>query len=223
MGSSSGPLTGTEPTTGGSDTGSSSGGGGNSESLGQTTGGSTGVVTGSTGVVTSGGTSSGESSGGEASTTSGSTGGSSEGESSSGGESSGGVDLCADFKQPNCFKSGCDEGFECTQVPDDCVPSTCSCDPETGLPGVCTQDCGGGTCVPDGGVQCECLGDVDCLKVSSGCCLCNEGGDEVAAHKACVDQVMNCDLPPDQVFCPQVFLCTDAVPACKAGVCVLVQ
>jgi hypothetical protein len=54
-----------------------------------------------------------------------------------------------------------------------------------------------------------------------GCCPCNAGGQEVPAHKDCIDQVMKCDIPPDQVNCPQVFLCTDAQPACVNGACVL--
>ena len=151
----------------------------------------------------------------------GSTTGGSSGEGGSSGGSTGAVDLCADFKEPNCFTSGCEPGFECTQVPDDCVPSHCSCDPDTGLAGACTQDCGGGTCVQDGGVQCECESDADCVKTIAGCCECNEGGAEVAAHKDCLDQVMGCDLPPDEVVCLDVFLCTEAQPVCSAGACVL--
>jgi hypothetical protein len=219
--SSSDPST-ADPTSGGGP--ATTGTSGGSDSQGQTSGGSSGVVT--TGGPT---TSTDDTSGGPDETTSGSTSGttsgttstsSSSGEESSSDGSTGKLDLCEDFKQPNCFKSPCDDGFECKQVPDDCVPSNCTCDPETGLPGACTQDCGGGSCVPMG-VSCGCLSDADCVKTSSGCCLCNEGGDEVPAHKDCVDQVMKCDLPPDQVFCPQVFLCTDIKPACQAGVCVL--
>ena len=32
-------------------------------------------------------------------------------------------------------------------LPDDCVPSSCFCDDNSGVWG-CTEDCGGGTCVP---------------------------------------------------------------------------
>ncbi len=68
---------------------------------------------------------------------------------------------------------------------------------------------------------CGCAADSDCVKTSSGCCPCNAGGDEVAAAKSCIDQVMQCDKPPDEINCPQVFLCTDAQPACVQGLCVL--
>ena len=57
------------------------------------------------------------------------------------------VDLCADFEQPGCVASGCDDGFVCDTT-EGCVPSACGCDPETGAV-MCTADCGGGTCVPE--------------------------------------------------------------------------
>jgi hypothetical protein len=57
------------------------------------------------------------------------------------------VDLCANYVQPACIESGCLSGETCeTSV--GCVPSSCSCDSDTGAIG-CTEDCGGGTCVPD--------------------------------------------------------------------------
>lgn len=220
QGGTTGTVTAVDPTTGSPAVteGTSASG---SDSQGQTGGASTGA---SSGLSTSAGDSSGPDAttamtGGTTATTGGTTATTGAPDSSSGG-SSGGVDLCADFKQPNCFKSGCDGGFDCEQVVDDCVPSNCSCDPQTGLPGACTEDCGGGTCVPQGG-DCTCMKDTDCVKTSSGCCPCNAGGDEVPAHKACIAQVMQCNLPPDQINCPQVFLCTDVKPACQAGVCVL--
>jgi len=217
QGGTTGAATAVEPTTGGAAVTEGSGGtsASGSESQGQTGGAATGA---SSGVSTSAGDSSGPDA--TTATTADATTATTGGSDSSTGGSSGGVDLCADFKQPNCFKSGCEGGFDCVQVEGDCVPSNCSCDPQTGLPGACTEDCGGGTCVAQGG-DCTCMKDADCVKTSSGCCLCNAGGDEVPAHKACIEQVMLCDLPPDQVNCPQVFLCTDAKPACKAGVCVL--
>lgn len=161
-----------------------------------------------------------------------------------------GVDLCAGFKPPGCKKNDCAEGEECKVVEGMCVPTMCSCDPATGEQS-CDQDCGGASCVPTCGdivcdiacefgfktdangcqlcecvegpppVDCGCMTDKECVKTSTGCCPCNSGGDEVAAHMDCVDQVMQCDLPPEDVLCPQVYLCTDAKPACVAGQCVL--
>ncbi len=159
------------------------------------------------------------------------------------------ADLCAGYKPPGCKKNSCADGEECKVVESMCVPTACTCDPATGEE-ACSEDCGGGSCVPvcpdiqcdidcveyktdangcqlcecvDGPppVDCVCKTDKDCVKTSSGCCGCNEGGDEVPAHVDCVDQVKMCDLPPDQVICPQVYLCTDVQPVCVAGMCQL--
>lgn len=160
------------------------------------------------------------------------------------------VDLCAGYKPPGCKKNSCADGEECKVVEGMCVPTGCQCDPATGEES-CDQDCGGPSCAPvcpdivcdlvcDSGYKtdangcqlcecvdgpppadCTCATDADCVKTSSGCCPCSAGGDEVAAHVNCVDQVMKCNQPPDQVNCPQVYKCTDVVPACVAGQCVL--
>jgi len=54
---------------------------------------------------------------------------------------------CMSPNPAGCFQTGCDEGYECIVVPNDCVPSWCGCD---GFYGdwICTEDCGGGTCAP---------------------------------------------------------------------------
>ncbi len=162
-------------------------------------------------------------------------------------DTSTGADLCAGFEPPGCMQNGCPEGQECKVLDDECVSSDCTCDPGSGEI-VCSPDCGGGSCVPacspvvcnlfcefgfkldaNGCEICECneppacgcLADTDCVKTSLGCCPCNAGGMEAPANKDCIDQVMQCDLPPDEVNCPQVFLCTDAQPACVNGQCVL--
>ncbi|MBA3547394.1 MAG: hypothetical protein H0T76_12980 [Nannocystis sp.] len=166
------------------------------------------------------------------------------------GTSTGAVDLCAGYKPPGCKKNDCAKGEECKVVEGMCVPSACNCDPATGTE-TCTPDCGGPSCVPACGdilcdlkcefgfksdmfgcqicecvegpppVDCGCVSDKECVKTSSGCCPCNAGGDEVAAHMDCVEQVMLCDKPPEDVICPQVYQCTDAKPVCVAGQCVL--
>ena len=53
---------------------------------------------------------------------------------------------CMEENPAGCFQTGCDEGYECVALPNDCVASSCGCD---GFYGdwYCTEDCGGGTCV----------------------------------------------------------------------------
>lgn len=234
-------------TDGGSD-GSAGGSSGGATSQGST-GGSSGVAsTGDGSGGQTGGTSSTGSTGAPESTGS-SGGGESTGAPGSTGGSSGGGGLCDGFEEPGCIHKGCPMGQICdTKI--DCVPSTCSCDPKTGDI-ACTADCGGGTCVMQGDCppvpcdlfcefgfekdmngceickcaapppDCGCLSDGDCVKASPGCCSCAMGGKEVAVAAACVDMLEKCPLPPDQVACPAVYLCTDAKAACVQGACVL--
>ena len=204
--------------------------------------------TGESGSATQGQTDTGATSTGVADASTGEPGTSSTGPGSGESDSSGtGAGLCAGFEPPGCMEKGCPEGQKCKVLDDECVSSDCTCDAGTGEI-VCSPDCGGGSCVPgcadilcdlfceDGFKQdangceicecneppaCECAVDTDCVKTSPGCCPCNAGGMEAPAHKDCVDQVMMCDIPPDQVNCLQVFLCTDSQPACVDGQCVL--
>ena len=234
-----GPTEGGSSGTTGTSGGSSSGGGPGSSTSGALTEGASGGAT-----EGSGGSSSGEatSSGGQTSS------GGSSGSGSSGASSSSGGGLCDDFVPPGCVQSGCPEGQKCDTTVG-CNPSQCDCDPGTGDI-LCTPDCGGGTCVegvmcepvvcelfcefgfktdrngceicecnpkPD----CGCQSDADCVKVTPGCCECNMGGKEMAIAAACVDQLEPCPLPPDQVACPAVYLCTDAKALCSNGACVL--
>ena len=59
---------------------------------------------------------------------------------------------CIGENPAGCFETGCDEGFECIppNEENDCIPSSCFCDEST-LYGSwsCTEDCGGGICVPN--------------------------------------------------------------------------
>jgi hypothetical protein len=169
-------------------------------------------------------------------------------ETSTTSETTTGGNICEGFEQPGCIDKGCPEGQECNfEV--DCVPSACTCDEESQQV-ICTPDCGGGTCVDaalcdpvacdlfcEFGFQkdemgceicacnpppgCGCQADADCVKASPGCCSCNMGGAEVAVAAACLDQLEPCPLPPDQVACPAVYLCTDALAVCVQGQCVL--
>ena len=204
--------------------------------------------TGESGSATQGQTDTGATSTGVADASTGEPGTSSTGPGSGESDSSGtGAGLCAGFEPPGCMEKGCPEGQECKVLDDECVSSDCTCDAGTGEI-VCSPDCGGGSCVPvcadilcdlfcENGFKqdangcdicecneppaCECAVDTDCVKTSPGCCPCNAGGMEAPAHKDCVDQVMMCDIPPDQVNCLRVFLCTDSQPACVDGQCVL--
>ena len=56
---------------------------------------------------------------------------------------------CYDENPEGCFSSGCPEGYQCINDPNNCTPSSCFCD-ESNFYGnwSCTEDCGGGTCVP---------------------------------------------------------------------------
>jgi len=62
---------------------------------------------------------------------------------------------CMSENPAGCFETGCDEGYECIVLEEECVPSSCFCD---GFYGdwFCTEDCGGGTCYPI-----QVLGDIN--------------------------------------------------------------
>ena len=56
---------------------------------------------------------------------------------------------CETPNPAGCFQTGCEYGYECVVVENECVPSTCGCD---GFydEWFCTEDCGGGSCVQTG-------------------------------------------------------------------------
>jgi hypothetical protein len=164
-------------------------------------------------------------------------------------EDTGVVDPCEDFQQPGCVNTGCPEGQVCERGRE-CVPTLCACDPRTGQ-SICSLDCGGGTCVDEGAQceplacrvlcpfgfvrdergcevcqcnpspRCGCVTDEDCVKVVGGCCPCELGGAEVAIASECLDRLAQCPVPPDQVPCMAVDVCTDKVARCVAGECAL--
>jgi hypothetical protein len=110
---------------------------------------------------------------------------------------------CADFEQPGCTQDGCDEGFTCdTSV--GCVPSACSCDPETGDT-ICTADCGGGTCVPDGGDPCADFKQPGCI--DAGC----DDGFVCGPSIGCVPSACSCDPETGTTIC---------TADCSGGTCV---
>jgi hypothetical protein len=55
---------------------------------------------------------------------------------------------CYDENPVGCFNSGCPEGYQCIDDPNNCTPSSCFCDDSSWYGNwYCTEDCGGGTCV----------------------------------------------------------------------------
>ena len=63
-----------------------------------------------------------------------------------GGPPAPGASRCPPDVNRGCRRTGCPDGMVCdTRAA--CVPSTCGCDPATGNV-TCTDDCGGGVCVP---------------------------------------------------------------------------
>ena len=54
---------------------------------------------------------------------------------------------CSEPNPAGCSQTGCPEGYECGYDPTDCTASSCYCDESYDFWG-CTEDCGGGTCIP---------------------------------------------------------------------------
>lgn len=80
------------------------------------------------------------------------------------------IDKPVECEGPNpagCVGTGCEPGEVCAIFPaGPCVPSSCSCDIETGI-WFCTEDCGGGVCVPEGATPCAT--DADCTPGAQWC------------------------------------------------------
>ena len=99
------------------------------------------------------------------------------------------VEFCADFTQPGCIQDGCPEGQVCDPTVG-CNPSYCACDPETGGV-ICTDDCGGGTCVPEPVGKCC---DAATEPGADGNPFCFEG------HACCPDGTWACSIGDGQTF-----------------------
>ena len=55
---------------------------------------------------------------------------------------------CYEPNPVGCFQTGCADGYICVNDPDYCVSSSCFCDDSTFFgTWICTEDCGGGSCV----------------------------------------------------------------------------
>ena len=56
---------------------------------------------------------------------------------------------CEEPNPAGCSQTGCPEGYECGYDPNDCTASSCYCNAAYGYDfWGCTEDCGGGTCIP---------------------------------------------------------------------------
>ncbi|MCK6573592.1 hypothetical protein L6V77_21130 [Myxococcota bacterium] len=121
-----------------------------------------------------------------------------------GGHAGGSVTPPCDGPNPQgCHTGGCEPGFRCTDDPNICVPSSCGCDEDTGQ-WFCTEDCGGGLCVPEAGA---CPGENPQGCVSDGC---PEGQYCEVDVDTCASSGCLCDEATGQWVC---------LPDCGGGVC----
>ncbi|WP_437735549.1 leucine-rich repeat domain-containing protein [Sorangium sp. So ce1335] len=114
--------------------------------------------------------------------------------------SSGAGAACRGPDPTGCKTQGCPAGQTC--VDEGCAPSSCECDPATGT-WYCTDDCGGGTCVPD---EPACRGPNPAGCKAQGC----------PAGQTCVDEgctPSSCECDP----ATGTWYCTDD---CGGGTCV---
>ncbi|MEZ4472441.1 MAG: hypothetical protein R3F60_16930 [bacterium] len=149
---------------------------------------------------------------------------------------------CSTPNPAGCRQTGCPVGQACEVLPDDCIASSCQCDPVNDVWG-CTEDCGGGRCVPahacegpnpqgcfgDGsgcapGEVCQALPD-DCRPSGCGCdaetgtwiCTADCGGG------TCVAGPMGCEGPSPagcrQTGCPAGQACEVLPNDCRPSSC----
>ena len=57
------------------------------------------------------------------------------------------LSYCYDPNPVGCFQGGCPDGYLCIDSPNNCTPSSCFCDNSISGSWVCTEDCGGGSCI----------------------------------------------------------------------------
>jgi hypothetical protein len=123
------------------------------------------------------------------------------GDGAGGGGTGGGNNACSDPNPAGCKVTGCEPGFICAN--EGCSSSSCFCDPESGGWG-CTDDCNGGTCVPDTGA-CSEPNPEGCK--SQGC----PAGQTCDVNQGCAPSVCFCDADTGTWGCTE---------DCGGGVCV---
>jgi hypothetical protein len=155
-----------------------------------------------------------------------------------------GPSACGGPSPAGCVVNGCPANDVC-DTSQGCVSSSCSCDALTGS-WACTDDCGGGICVPAAGAcsgpdpsGCKskgcpvgqvCNGDLGCfpsgcscdaLTGSWGCTADCGGGVCVADPTGCTDPdptgCVNTGCPPDQVCQQASGVCISSSCTCDAG------
>jgi hypothetical protein len=96
-----------------------------------------------------------------------------------------------------CLQAGCPDGEVCFRSGNECVPSACTCDSETGS-WICTDDCGGGVCigVPDG---CSSPNPAGCSTQTP----CPDGEICYRDGNECVPSACICDGETDSWLCTQ--------------------
>lgn len=111
--------------------------------------------------------------------------------------------VCEGENPQGCVNTGCPEGEVCMATSGRCIPSHCFCDADTGG-WICTEDCGGGVCVPHDGA-CEGENPQGCH--ADGC----PAGEEcVQAAGVCVPSACACDAATGQWIC---------TADCGGGIC----
>ncbi|WP_438001014.1 hypothetical protein WMF26_15850 [Sorangium sp. So ce185] len=114
---------------------------------------------------------------------------------------------CSGPSPVGCHVRGCPEGQTC--VDEGCAPSHCGCDPESGA-WYCTEDCGGGTCVPD---EPTCSGPNPVGCKTQGC---PEG--QTCADEGCAPSECACDPATGAWACTEDCgggTCVPDEPACS--------
>ena len=149
----------------------------------------------------------------------------------------GGSSACAGPNPAGCHTQGCAPGEICADQ--GCASSSCDCDPATGG-WICTDDCGGGTCVPDPSA-CGDPNPVGChvqgcaqgeVCVDQGCtpsaCVCDPASGSWACSEdceggSCVPDPSACDGPNPVGChvqgCPDGEICVDEGCAPSACAC----
>ncbi|KYF99977.1 hypothetical protein BE18_46335 [Sorangium cellulosum] len=110
---------------------------------------------------------------------------------------------CGGPNPVGCKTQGCPAGQTC--VEEGCTPSRCGCDPATGS-WICTDDCGGGTCVPDEPDETECRAPSPAGCKTQGC-----PAGQTCVDEGCTPSVCGCDAARG------VWICT---ADCGGGICV---
>ena len=110
---------------------------------------------------------------------------------------------CLEPNPAGCVQTGCPAGRKC-DLNVGCAPSSCECDADSGA-WSCTEDCGGGLCVPKEALECMEPDPTGC--VNTGC----EEGFSCDTTKGCA---------PSECWCDGVTGKWGCTADCSGGLCV---